>query len=126
AQTQVGARQVSGITVTQPRRVGAPVAGAPFSGELMVEDGSHKIYRASVFRNSEGITRVDGLVGHAGIAEISDPVTGVSEILDLQNYVAHRVALEGLTFIMAGGCCPEKAIARQSTERFLLNSAGNS
>src|ERR1700733_14148805 len=55
AQSQVGTGQ-AGITVTLPRRAGAPVAGAPFSGELTVEDNSQQIYRALVFRNSEGKT----------------------------------------------------------------------
>lgn len=125
AQAQVAAGP-AGFTVAFPRYTGAAVTDAPFSGELIVEEVSHKIFRALMSRNSEGKTRVDGLAGNSLIAEITDPVAGISQILDLPNHVAHRVRLEWLTFMMAGGCCPEKVGAWQSNERFLLNSAGKS
>jgi hypothetical protein len=127
AQLRIGTAQAvsEAFTITVPRHVGSAIRGAPYSGELIVEEGSQKKYVALVFRNSEGTTRVDELAGNSAIAEITDPVAEISEILDLQNHVAHRVRLEGLTTIGAG-CCPEKTISWQSTERFLLNSAGKS
>jgi hypothetical protein len=125
-------------TVTLPRHTGIAVTGAPYSAELTIEDGSGSLgsqitHRALVYRNSEGKTRVDGLApgpsfgenGQGVIAEITDPVAGVSDILDFENHIAHRVALEGLTFIVVG-CCPEKTISWRSTEYVLLNSAGKS
>jgi hypothetical protein len=61
---------------------------------------------------------VDGLAGYSSIAEIADPSREASDILDLQNHVAHRMFLEPLVFIRTG------AGLSQSTERFLLMSAG--
>ncbi len=57
------------------------------------------------------------------IAELADPGAGISDILDSQNRVDHRVTLARMGFMMAGGCCPEKMIALQSAETFLLTSA---
>jgi hypothetical protein len=115
----------TGITITLPRYVGSAVTNAPYSGELIVEDGVQNTTRALVFRNSDGKTRVDGLAGHPAIVEITDPVSGTSDILDLRTQIAHHVRLEGLS-TMVIGCCPEKASSRLSTEYFLLNSTGES
>ena len=110
------------VVIFPPRRVGPAVTGAPYSAELVIEERNGSInsptVRALVYRNSEGKTRVDGLAGHGNIAEIADPSRGASDILDLQNHVAHRMFLEPLVFIRTG------AGLRQSTERFLLMSAG--
>jgi hypothetical protein len=91
---------------------GTPVIGAPFSAERVSEhvqigsDGTRFTLRNSqetMYRDSQGRTRTERpamlgpgpqLSGVPVIVEIQDPVAHIGYVLDPQNKVAHRVALE--------------------------------
>jgi hypothetical protein len=101
-------------TINFPGRqiAGAPVIGAPFSAERVSErvqigsDGTRFTLQNSqetIHRDSQGRTRTDrpAMVGPGPqptgvpvIVVIQDPVAHIGYVLDPQNKVAHRVALE--------------------------------
>lgn len=89
-----------------------PVTGAPYSGDQVFErtqtlsDGTHITQSdpaEHVARDSQGRTRTEqplrmGPVGQNAnapmLVQIVDPVAGVGYLLDDQNRIAHRVAME--------------------------------
>jgi hypothetical protein len=102
------------VTLRSPRPFApSPITGAPFTADRVSEhtqtlgDGTHIRQPQNVehiSRDSQGRTRTErtlfqGMMGDPAmkdfrVTEISDPVGGFGYVLDDQNKIAHRVALE--------------------------------
>lgn len=102
------------VTVGPSRMLGRALTGAPYSGEQISEhvqtlaDGTHitqQQNREKMYRDSQGRTRTErqlmaGMLQQAGksgefiLVEIRDPVGGSYYVIDDQNKVAHRFAIE--------------------------------
>ena len=112
---QAGTGFIGGSLTLGPglMRLGPPITGEPYSGEIETErtrilrDGTHidqkrKISR--MYRDSQGRTRTERLLFQAQLQgsttesgprliQIYDPVAGYNYTLDLQKQIAHRVAV---------------------------------
>jgi hypothetical protein len=123
----------------QPRLVGAPIVGAPLIASVTIQHslstgaaaGDLESRRAVFYRSSDGKTRTDMFTEITGdqqsnpkLIALTDPKRGMTEMLDPSSRIDCHIKVQEVPFIMAGGCCPEKMIALQSSELSLLQATG--
>lgn len=127
------------IRLVEPRTFGVPIKGIPFSAKLNIEytpvsasqsptPQTHR--RAMFYRNSDGNIRVEVFAPTPGqndaapaLISITDPGKKVGHLLDVRNHIDYRVPLQIIPFV-GTGCCPEKMMALESSELFILAAAG--
>jgi hypothetical protein len=107
----------------QPHLAGAAILGTPLIASVMIEHtdsggeprSEFESRRAVFYRSSDGKTRTDMFMGISGdhqgkpnFIEITNVKRRIMDVLVPSSGLDHRIAVQEVPFIMAGGASPDK------------------